>query len=53
MYHADIPQPNSKAITDVALLNPTEQSITLTDATTVVIHVSEFGTGTEHKGQHD
>ena len=45
MYHADIPQQNGTAITDVALLNPTEQSITLPDATTVVIHVSEFGAG--------
>jgi len=45
MYHADIPQQNGTAITDVALLNPTEQSITLPDTTTIVIHVSEFGAG--------
>lgn len=53
MYHADIPQQNIIGITDIALLNPTEQSITLPDTTTVVIHVSEFGLGEEHeeKGQ--
>lgn len=51
MYHADIPQQNSTAITDIALLNPTEQSIPLPDTTTVVIHVSEFGAGPEHIGE--
>ena len=49
MYHADIPQQNSTAITDIALLNPTDQNITLPDTTTVVIHVSEFAVGAEHK----
>ena len=48
MYHADIPQQEGTDITDIALLNPTEQSITLPDTTTVVIHVSEFGAGAEH-----
>ena len=42
MYHVDIPQQNGTAITDIALLNPAEQSIILPDATSVVIHVSEF-----------
>jgi hypothetical protein len=45
MYRTDIsttPQ-QQNSITDIALLNPTEQNITLTDATSVVIHVSEFG----------
>lgn len=48
MYHADIPQQQGRNITDIALLNPTEQSITLPDTTTVVIHVTEFGAGPEH-----
>ena len=52
MYHTDIPQQNSTAITDIALLNPTDQSITLPDTTTVVIHVSEFGKGTEHMSKN-
>jgi hypothetical protein len=47
MYHADIPQQEGTDITDIALLNPTEQSITLPDTTTIVIHVSEFGAGAE------
>ena len=47
MYHADIPQQQG-SVTDIALLNPTEQSITLPDTTTVVIHVTEFGAGSEH-----
>lgn len=51
MYHADIPQREGAAITDIALLNPTEQSITLPDTTSVVIHVSEFDTGPEDVGE--
>jgi hypothetical protein len=46
MYHTDIPttpQQQNSTITDIALLNPTEQNITLPDATSVVIHISEFG----------
>ena len=53
MYHVDIPQQNGTAITDIALLNPAEQSIVLPDATSVVIHVSEFaaaGGEGEHAG---
>jgi hypothetical protein len=42
MYHVDIPQQNGTSITDIALLNPAEQSIILPAATSVVIHVSEF-----------
>jgi hypothetical protein len=42
MYHVDIPQQNATAITDIALLNPVEQSVLLPAATSVVIHVSEF-----------
>jgi hypothetical protein len=42
MYHVDISQQNGTAITDIALLNPVEQSIILPVATSVVIHVSEF-----------
>jgi hypothetical protein len=42
MYHVDIPQQNGMSITDIALLNPAEQSIILPDATSIVIHVSEF-----------
>jgi hypothetical protein len=47
MYHTDLP-PKNQTITDIALLNPTEKSVTLPDTTSVVIHVSEFGVGTEH-----
>ena len=47
MYHTDLP-PNNQTITDIALLNPTEKSVTLPDTTSVVIHVSDFGVGTEH-----
>ena len=42
MYHVDIPQQNGTSITDIALLNPAEQSIILPAATSVVIHVSHF-----------
>jgi hypothetical protein len=42
MYHVDIPQQNGTSITDIALLNPVEQSVLLPEATSVVIHVSEF-----------
>ncbi len=39
------------AITDIALLKPTEQSITLPDTRTVLIQVSEFSAGAEHMGE--
>ena len=47
MYHVDIPQQNGTSITDIALLNPAEQSIILPPATSVVIHVSEFAAAGE------
>jgi hypothetical protein len=47
MYHTDLP-PKNETITDIALLNPTEKSITLPDTTSVVIHVSDFGVETGH-----
>ncbi len=47
MYHTDLP-PKNETITDIALLNPTEKSITLPDTTSVVIHVSDFGVEIEH-----
>ena len=50
MYHVDIPQQNGTAITDIALLNPVEQSIILPVATSVVIHVSEFAAGAPAAG---
>jgi hypothetical protein len=52
MYHADLPSPSQQnaTITDIALLNPTEQSIVLPDTTSVVIHVSEFASATA--GEH-
>ena len=55
MYHVDIPQQNGTSITDIALLNPAEQSIILPDATSIVIHVSEFaaaGGEGEHAAGH-
>ena len=47
MYHGDLP-PKNETITDIALLNPTDKSITLPDTSSVVIHVSDFGVGAEH-----
>jgi hypothetical protein len=44
MYHLDISQLNGSKITDIALLNPTEQDIMLPNMTSAVIHVSEIGT---------
>jgi hypothetical protein len=44
MYHLDITQQNGSKITDIALLNPTEQDIMLPNMTSAVIHVSEIGT---------
>ncbi len=52
MYHVDLPQQNGTAITDIALLNPAEQSIILPDATSVVIHVSEFAAATAGGEEH-
>lgn len=50
MYHADLPQKNSSQITDIALLNPSDASITLPDTSSLVIHVSEFTAGKENHG---
>jgi hypothetical protein len=44
MYHLDITQQNGSNITDIALLNPTEQDIMLPNMTSAVIHVSEIAT---------
>ena len=44
MYHLDITQQNGSKITDIALLNPTEQDIMLPNMTSAVIHVSEIAT---------
>jgi hypothetical protein len=51
MYHVDIPQQNATAITDIALLNPVEQSVLLPAATSVVIHVSEFAAAAAAGGE--
>jgi hypothetical protein len=45
MYHIDIAQQTGVGITDIALLNPTEQNITLPDMTSTVIHVSAIDSG--------
>jgi hypothetical protein len=45
MYHLDITQQNNSKITDIALLNPTEQNIMLPNMTSAVIHVAEIETG--------
>jgi hypothetical protein len=45
MYHLDIMQQNQSSITDIALLNPTEQNITLPDMTSAIIHVAAIETG--------
>src|SRR5215213_11359295 len=44
MYHVDITQQSGSKITDIALLNPTEQDIMLPNMTSAVIHVSAIGT---------
>ena len=44
MYHLDITQQNGSKITDIALLNPTEQDIMLPNMTSAVIHVSKIAT---------
>ncbi|HZA62053.1 MAG TPA: hypothetical protein VE573_04210 [Nitrososphaeraceae archaeon] len=51
MYHVDIPQQNGTSITDIALLNPAEQSIILPAATSVVIHVSQFAAAAAAGGE--
>ena len=53
MYHVDIPQQNGTSITDIALLNPAEQSIILPDATSIVIHVSEFAAAEVAGGEEE
>lgn len=54
MYHADIPQEENLSITDIALVNNNnETDIQLPDTTSVVIHVSSFGKGTEHTEKTD
>ena len=44
MYHLDITQQNGSKITDIALLNPTEQDIMLPNMTSAVIHISAIAT---------
>ena len=44
MYHVDITQQSGSKITDIALLNPTEQDIMLPNMTSAVIHVSGIAT---------
>ena len=51
MYHLDIMQRNESSITDIALLNPTDQNITLPDMTSAVIHIAAIETGTAAEGQ--
>jgi hypothetical protein len=50
MYHLDIMQENKSSITDIALLNPTDQNITLPDMTSAIIHIAAIETG-EAKGE--
>ena len=52
MYHLDISQQNGSKITDIALLNPTEQDIMLPNMTSAVIHVSEIGTAKAGEEEH-
>ena len=44
MYHLDITEQNGSKVTDIALLNPTEQDIMLPNMTSAVIHVSKIAT---------
>jgi len=46
MYHLDIMPQNQSSVTDIALLNPTEQNITLPDMTSAIIHIAAIQTGT-------
>src|SRR5215208_4693686 len=50
MYHLDITQQNGSQITDIALLNPTEQDIMLPNMTSAVIHVSGIATSQAGEG---
>ncbi|MBD0360292.1 MAG: hypothetical protein ICV56_06220 [Nitrososphaeraceae archaeon] len=52
MYHLDISQQNGSKITDIALLNPTEQDIMLPNMTSAVIHVSEIATAKAGEEEH-
>jgi hypothetical protein len=52
MYHLDITQQNGSKITDIALLNPTEQDIMLPNMTSAVIHVSEIATAKAGEEEH-
>ena len=46
MYHLDIMPQNKSSVTDIALLNPTEQNIMLPNMTSAIIHVAAIQTGT-------
>ena len=52
MYHLDITEQNGSKITDIALLNPTEQDIMLPNMTSAVIHVSEIATDKAGEEEH-
>jgi hypothetical protein len=52
MYHLDITQQKSSKITDIALLNPTEQDIMLPNMTSAIIHVSEIATAKAGEEEH-
>ena len=52
MYHLDITQQKGSKITDIALLNPTEQDIMLPNMTSAVIHVSEIATDKAGEEEH-
>jgi len=51
MYHVDITQQSGSKITDIALLNPTEQDIMLPNMTSAVIHVSGIATSQAGEGR--
>ena len=51
MYHLDIMPQNKSSVTDIALLNPTEQNIMLPNMTSAIIHVAAIQTSTVEEGQ--
>ncbi|MDR4512804.1 MAG: hypothetical protein MRJ93_13985 [Nitrososphaeraceae archaeon] len=51
LYHADLVPSGNQTITDVALMNPTEDDIDFPDTSSVVIGVNKITKG-EHEGEH-
>jgi hypothetical protein len=51
LYHADLVPSGNQTITDIALMNPTEDDMDFPDTSSVVIGVNKIAKG-EHEGEH-